>query len=158
MGIVWATLESKRRLEARLAELIASRGKAAQDISTAREFGDLSENAEYAAAKEAQNNLENEIIKIQEMLGDIKLFNYQKCDTNSVNLGTKVELINKSARNKKETVIITGVLESDPTKDYISNESPKGKALMGKKVGDIATLKVPAGLIRYEIVKISAGA
>ena len=94
METVYATLDGKKRLEQKLIDLIAKRAEIAEQIKIAREFGDLKENAEYAAAREAQNNLEMEISGIEAMLPRIKLFNYAKADTSSVNIGTRVKLEN----------------------------------------------------------------
>jgi transcription elongation factor GreA len=157
METVYATSEGKKNLEKKLASLIAKRADIAEQIKVAREFGDLKENAEYAAAREAQNNLEMEIDDIEAMLPLVKVFNYAKVDTRAVNVGTRVKLENVS--NKKEIeYIITGKLESNIDKGYISNESPVGSALLGKKVNELVEIKVPAGKLRYKVVKISTGA
>jgi len=152
--IIYATVEGKKKLEAKLAELIARRAEVAGQIKIAREFGDLKENAEYAAAREAQNNLETEIGEIEATLPRIKLFSYAKADTKSVNIGTRVKLEN-TANKKTVEYTITGVLESDITAGRLSNESPIGSALLGKKVGEIVEVKVPAGKIKYKVLKIT---
>lgn len=153
MEQVYATLEGKKNLEKRLEELVAKRAEIAEQIKVAREFGDLRENAEYAAAREAQNNLEMEISEIEEMLPNIKIFSYSKADTAVVNLGTRVtvEVVGKKT---KADFVITGVLESDINNGYVSNQSPIGKALLGKKVGDEVEIKVPAGRMKYKILSI----
>ena len=156
-GFVYASQEGKKKLEAKLADLISKRKDVARDIQTAREFGDLKENAEYAAAREAQNNLETEIGEIEHCLTRIKIFSYSKADTSVVNIGTKVSLQNMATKQKVD-YIITGVLESDITSGKLSNVSPIGSALLGKKVGDTVIVKIPAGTINYKIMKISAGA
>ena len=155
-NIIYATSDGKKKLEQKLADLIAKRADVAEQIKIAREFGDLKENAEYAAAREAQNNLEMEIDNIEEMLPRIKTFTYAKADTSAVNIGTRVKLLNTS--NKKEIeYVITGILESDIATGYLSNQSPIGAALLGKRVGDEVDVKVPAGKIKYKVLKITSG-
>ena len=154
--VVYATADGRKKLEQKLQDLIARRSEVAEQIKIAREFGDLKENAEYAAAREAQNNLEMEIDGIEIMLPKIKVFNYAKADTSSVNIGTRVKLENVTNKKVLEYVI-TGTLESDITNGYLSNESPIGSALMGRKVKDEVEVKVPAGKIKYRILKISNG-
>ena len=151
--VVYATAASKKELERKLENLIARRGEVASQIKEAREFGDLRENAEYAAAREAQNNLETEINEIQAMLPNVKLFSYAKAPTDAVGLGSKVTV---EANGNKMDFVITGVLDSCIENGYVSNESPIGSALMGNKVGDVFEVKVPAGKMMYTIKKISA--
>jgi len=154
MSIIYATLDGKKNLEKRLAGLIEQRADIANQIKVAREFGDLRENAEYAAAREAQNNLENEIIQIEAMMPNIKLFSYAKADTSAVNIGTQVtvEVVGKKLQVE---FVITGILESCIDNGYVSNESPIGAALLGKKVGETAEVKVPAGKMTYKVLKIT---
>ena len=154
--VVYATAEGKKKLESKLAELIARRTEVAAQIKIAREFGDLKENAEYAAAREAQNNLETEIGEIEATLPRIKLFSFAKADTKAVNIGTRVKLENISNKQTIEYTI-TGILESDITAGRLSNESPIGSALLGAKVGEIVEIKVPAGKIKYKVLKITNG-
>jgi len=154
--IIYATADGKKKLEARLAELIARRAEIAGNIKAAREFGDLRENAEYAAAREAQNNLEMEINEIGAQLPKIKVFSYAKADTSVVNVGTKVT-VEIVGRKTKIDFVITGILESDIDNNFVSNASPIGLALMGKKIGDEAEVNVPAGKVKYKIVKIAVG-
>ncbi|MCL2755709.1 MAG: transcription elongation factor GreA [Firmicutes bacterium] len=151
--IIWATLEGKKKLEARLDELVSRRAEIAANIKAAREYGDLRENAEYAAAREAQNNLEMEINEIQANLPKVKVFSYAKVETDEVNVGTKVT-VEIVGRKSKIDFVITGVLESDIENNYVSDKSPIGSALMGKKVGDEIEVKVPAGKLKYKIIKI----
>jgi len=155
-GTIFATAEGKKKLENKLAELIARRAEVAGQIKIAREFGDLKENAEYAAAREAQNNLETDIGEIEATLPRIRLFSYAKADTSAVNIGTRVKLEN-IANKKTVEYTITGVLESDITSGKLSNESPIGSALLGAKVGQQIDIKVPAGKIKYKVLKITHG-
>ena len=150
MEEIYATVEGKKKKEARLAELISRRREIAEQIKTAREFGDLKENAEYAAAREAQNNLETEINEIEAMLPSIKVFSYAKADTSCVNIGTKVTV---TEGRKTHEFVISGALKTDEEEDYVSNISPVGRALMGKKVGDTVEVKIPAKP-KFTITKI----
>lgn len=154
MEIIYATAEAKKALEIRLEVLISKRGDISAQIKAAREFGDLKENAEYAAAREAQNNLEMEIGEIEAMIPNIKLFSFVKADTAKVSLGTKVtcEIVGKK---KSVDFVIVGILESCVEKGYVSNASPIGRALLGKVVGEVAEIKVPAGKMSYKIMKIA---
>jgi transcription elongation factor GreA len=153
-GHIYATAYGRKKLEDELAELIAKRGDIAEQIKVAREFGDLKENSEYAAAREAQNNLEIRIDEIEEMLPTVKLFSYKNADTGVVNLGTCITVQNLKTK-KQENFVLTGILEVDADKNFISNESPKGKALLGKKVGETAIIKTPVMTTELKIVKIS---
>ncbi len=152
--VMYATADGKKKLEKELADLVSQRGSIAAQIKEAREFGDLKENAEYAAAREAQNNLEIRIKEVEATLQHLKIFSYKTADTSKVNLGTAVTVENMKTK-KQETYVITGFMEFDIEKNYISNESPKGKALLGKKVGEVAIIKTPVSSIELKIVKIS---
>lgn len=144
------TDEGKAELEAELAELKGRRGAIADKIAEARDYGDLSENAEYDAAREEQGLVESRIAEIEDILLNAELIKAGK--SSKVSLGNKVEL-----KMGKKTVIYTvvGPVEADPLEGKISNESPIGVALMGKKVGDSVTITTPKGEVVYEIVSIS---
>lgn len=144
------TDEGKAELEAELAELKSRRGAIADKIAEARDFGDLSENAEYDSAREEQGLVESRIAEIEDILLNAELI--KGGSKTKVTLGSKVEL-----KTGTKTVVysIVGPVEADPLEGKISNESPIGLALMGKKVGDTATITTPKGEITYEIVKIS---
>jgi transcription elongation factor GreA len=157
-GQVWVTPKGKKILETRRDELIAQRETAANNVREAREFGDLKENAEYAAAREAQANLEDEISSINEKLDNLRMFSYSKVDTSSVHIGAKVEIAEINGKKETKSWIITGVIENDPANFYISNEAPLGKSLLGKKVGDVIELHTPSGVHKYRVNKIQAGA
>ena len=143
------TDEGKRELESELEELKSRRGAIADKIAEARDFGDLSENAEYDAAREEQGLLESRIAEIEDILLNAELI--KGGSKTKVSLGSKVEL-----RTGKKTVMyaIVGPVEADPLEGKISNESPIGVALMGKKVGDSAVISTPKGEVEYEIVSI----
>ncbi|MBR4419154.1 MAG: transcription elongation factor GreA [Clostridia bacterium] len=150
----YVTVVGEKKLKDELAELMSKRSDIARQIKEAREFGDLKENAEYAAAREAQNNLEIRVKEVEALLQNLTIFSYKTADTSAVNLGTSV-LVENMATKKQETYVITGFMEFDIEKNYISNESPKGKALLGKKVGEVAIIKTPASQISLKILKIN---
>jgi len=154
---VYATLKGKKMMEDRLAECIAMREDAAAKIREAREFGDLKENAEYSAAREAQSNLEDEINNLQSKMQNLKVFSYTKVNTSCVNIGTRVT-IQEVGKKKTQDWTITGVIENDPGNYYISNESPLGGRLLGKNINDIVDIQTPAGATKYKIIAINPGA
>lgn len=143
------TDDGKRELEAELTELKSRRGAIAQKIAEARDFGDLSENAEYDAAREEQGLVESRVAEIEEILLNAEIIKAPK--GSKVSLGSKVEL-----KTGKKTVAYTvvGPVEADPLEGKISDESPIGMAVFGKEVGDRATITTPKGDIEYEIVGI----
>ncbi len=144
------TDEGKQELETELEELKGRRGEIADKIAEARDYGDLSENAEYDAAREEQGLVESRIAEIEDILLNAEIIRASKCS--KVALGSKVEL---KTGKKTVTYCVVGPVEADPLEGKISNESPIGEALMGKKVGDTVTISTPKGEITYEIVKIS---
>lgn len=143
------TNDGKKELESELAELKSRRGDIAEKIAEARDYGDLSENAEYDAAREEQGLVESRIAEIEDVLLNAEIIKSTK--SSSVSLGSKVEL-----KTGKKTVNyhVVGPVEADPLEGKISNESPIGLALMGKKVGDTATITTPKGDIEYEVVSL----
>lgn len=143
------TEEGKQELEAELEELKSRRGGIADKIAEARDFGDLSENAEYDSAREEQGLVESRIAEIEDILLNAELI--KGGSKSKVSLGSKVEL---KTGKKTVTYTVVGPVEADPLEGKISNESPIGVALMGKKVGENVTIKTPKGEIEYEIVKI----
>jgi transcription elongation factor GreA len=140
----------KKELEAELEELKGRRGAIADKIAEARDFGDLSENAEYDSAREEQGLVESRIAEIEDILLNAELIKATK--SSKVSLGSKVEL-----KTGKTTIhyAVVGPVEADPLAGKISNESPLGLALMGKKMGEQATITTPKGEIVYEIISIS---
>lgn len=143
------TDEGKKELEAELAELVGRRGAIADKIAEARDFGDLSENAEYDSAREEQGLVESRVAEIEDILLNAELIKAAK--SSKVILGSKVEL---KFGKKTTTYSVVGPVEANPLEGKISNESPLGEALMGKKVGDSATITTQKGEVTYEIVKI----
>lgn len=144
------TADGKKELEAELEQLKARRGEIADKIAEARDYGDLSENAEYDAAREEQGLVESRVAEIEDILLNAELIKASRKST--IGLGTKVQL-----KTGKKTVDyhVVGPVEANPVEGKISNESPIGLALMGKKVGDKATVATPKGNINYDIVAIS---
>lgn len=143
------TAEGKTELETELAELKARRGEVAEKISEARDFGDLSENAEYDSAREEQGLLETRIAEIEDILTNAEIIKPTKKST--IGLGSKVEL---KVGAKKVQYIIVGPVEADPLDGKVSNESPIGMALYGKKVDDKVVISTPKGDTTYTVVSI----
>ena len=144
------TVEGRSELEAELKILIGRRGEVAAKIAEARDFGDLSENAEYEVAREEQGLVETRIADIEDILKNAEII--KNGSKSKVALGSKVEL---KTGKKLITYSIVGPVEADPLEGKISNESPIGVALFGKKVGDDVSIVTPKGKVNYEIVKIS---
>lgn len=144
------TLDGKGELEAELAELKGQRGTIAEKIAIARDFGDLSENAEYSAAKEEQSQVESRISEIEGILQNATIIKAK--NTSMVQVGNTVTL---TTDGKKVTYIIVGSVEADPLEGKISDESPIGQALLGKVVGDEVVIETPRGKMDYKIEKIS---
>ena len=130
------------------------RPKASQAIAEARDKGDLSENAEYDAAKEAQGMLEMRSAKMEENYANARLIDESQLDTSKVLVLSTVELVNK-ANGMKMTYTLVAQSEADLKTGKISVNSPIGQGLLGKKVGDMAEISVPNGTIKLEITKIS---
>lgn len=144
------TEAGKRELETELETLKGRRGEIADKIAEARNYGDLSENAEYDTAREDQALVESRIAEIEDILANAEIIHAGT--GNRVVLGSTVELKNDG---KSVTYSVVGPVEADPLEGKISNESPIGEALMGKKVGDTVTITTPKGTTTYEIVAIS---
>ena len=156
MEKTFLTPEGKKQLEDRLLELkTIKRPEVTKKIGIAREFGDLSENAEYDAAKEEQGMIEAEIAEIEVKLRNCEIINLDKLPTNKVSVGCKVKLFDETFNEEVEYQII-GSTESDPLKGLISNESPVGKSLLGKKKGETVEVTTPAGVVSYKILEIKA--
>ena len=144
------TSEGRAALEAELEELIARRPAMAAKIKSARELGDLKENAEYHAAKEEQGFFETRIIVVENMLRTAKVVDG---DASAVSVGSHVG-IKDLDDGTIETWIITGVSEADPLESRISYESPIGAALLGAAVGDVVEIPLPRGAMRVEVTSI----
>ena len=151
---VYLTKEGKKQLEEKLDYYkTVKRPEVTKRIGLAREFGDLSENAEYDAAKEEQARIEGEISDMEQKLRDCIII--EKVDTSKVSVGCNVELLNNTL-GQTVTYKIVGSTESDPLNGLISNESPVGKAVLGKKLGDDVVVTTPSGDIHFTVKKIFA--
>lgn len=147
------TAEGKKQLEDRLYDLkVNGRADAAEKIRVAREFGDLSENAEYDIAKEEQAKMEAEIAEIEAKLRNVKIIEGGG-KGGVIDIGSKVLICMAGSTDEIEYEIV-GTHESNPMEGRISNESPIGKALIGKKKGDEIVVKAPAGEIKYRVLKL----
>ena len=146
------TEEGKKQLEKKLEEYkTQKRPEVIKKIGLAREFGDLSENAEYDAAKDEQARIEAEIQEMEAKLRDCIVIG--KVDTTCVNLGCVVTVFDQVFDEEVEYKIV-GSTESNPLEGRISNESPVGMALLGKKVGDVVSVETPTGICSLKILKI----
>jgi len=125
-----------------------------KEIAEARDKGDLSENAEYDAAKEAQGMLEAKIAKLEEQLSQARVLDESELDTSSVHLLTKV-IIKNTENDTELTYAIVPESEADLMAKKISVESPIAQGLLGKKVGEIVEIEVPSGIMKFEIIAIT---
>jgi transcription elongation factor GreA len=144
------TQEGVAELKAELERLISERSEVAERIKTAREFGDLAENAEYQVARQEQEKNEARISELEHIINNVEIIKSSKNDS-KVRLGSKVTL--EGAGNKKVFQVV-GTVEADPLEGKISDESPIGQALMGKKVGEEVEIKTPAETTTYKIAAI----
>lgn len=135
-----------------LETLIAKRTDIADAIKTAREQGDLSENAEYQAARADQERNESRILEVENILQNVEVIT-KPTGAVKVQLGSSVKL--KSAAGKSKEFQVVGTVEADPLNGKISDESPIGLALLGRKQGDSVEIKTPAETITYEVIDIS---
>ena len=154
MNNVYLTEEGLKKLKDEISHLInVERPKISKMIAEARDKGDLSENAEYDAAKEAQGMLENKIAKLQETLNNARVIDDKNIDCSEVRIFTAVEI-----KNLKNNSVVKYTLVSENEANLkagkISVTSPIGKGLLGKKIGDIADITVPSGKIQFEIINI----
>ncbi|TPV34652.1 transcription elongation factor GreA [Paucihalobacter ruber] len=130
------------------------RPKASQAIADARDKGDLSENAEYDAAKEAQGMLEMKISKLEEVVANARIIDESQLDTSKALVLSKVKIKNQT-NGMEMTYTLVAESEANLATGKISVSSPIGKGLLGKKVGDIAEIQVPNGTLKFEILEIS---
>lgn len=153
--ISYYTEEGLKRLREELQELKdVERPRASQAIAEARDKGDLSENAEYDAAKEAQGMLEMKIAKLEELLAGARLIDESQLDTSKVLVLSKVKIKNQT-NGMEMTYTLVADGEADLASGKISVNSPIGKGLLGKSVGEIAEIEVPNGTIKFDILEIS---
>ena len=155
MKVAYYTEEGLKALKAELDQLRdVERPRASQAIAEARDKGDLSENAEYDAAKEAQGLLEMKIAKLEELVATARVIDESQLDTSKVLILSTVKLKNK-ANNAVMTYTLVAESEADLKTGKISVSSPIGRGLLGKSVGDIAEIKVPNGTLQMEIIEIT---
>ena len=153
--VSYYTEEGLKKLRDELNQLKdIERPKASQAIAEARDKGDLSENAEYDAAKESQGLLELQISKMEATLSNARLIDESQLDTSKVLVHSKVEVKNKSTGSKMKYKLVAQS-EADLKTGKISVDSPIGKGLLGKKEGEIAEISIPNGTIELEIISIS---
>lgn len=149
------TPEGYQRLQAELDKLIKiDRPKNIRDISEARAHGDLSENAEYHAAKEKQSFLEGKIQELKTKIALADVIDPSKISQDRIAFGAKVIIMDLSTDEKK-TFVLVGPEEADAKNGRISISSPVGRALLNKETGDVVTIKAPAKIMEYEVLEIS---
>ncbi len=151
---VFLTPEGREKIIKELEFLInVKRPEVAEAIHSAKEEGDISENSAYDAAKEQQAFVEGKIMQLEQMLKNAAIIESQEA-TGVVRLGSRVKVVEKGTKDDEEYQIV-GSAEADPIKGRISNESPVGRALMGKKPGDVVTVKTPAGERQLRLIQVS---
>jgi len=133
--------------------LVEKRQEIAEKIKAAREFGDISENSEYDEAKNEQAEIEARILKLESIVKNAKIIVENSTKKGVIDVGSKVIVLDVEY-NEEETYAIVGSTEADPYENRISNVSPLGSALIGKKVGDVVEVPVPTGVISYKVVNI----
>lgn len=148
------TYSGLKKLENELNDLKVNQRRAiAEKIKEAREQGDLSENAEYDAAKDEQRDIEARIEEIEKILKHVEVVADEDISTDMINLGTKVKVLDKEF-NEEDEFSIVGTNEADSLRGKISNESPVGSALLGHSVGDEVVVETQAGILHYVVLAI----
>lgn len=148
------TYEGLKKLEDELENLkVVRRKEVSQKIKEAREQGDLSENAEYDAAKDEQRDIEARIEELEKILKNAEVVVEEEADLDNVSIGCSVKILDCEFDEELEYKIV-GSTEANSLKGKISNESPVGKALLGKQVGDTVTVETPAGEFSYKVLSI----
>ena len=148
------TYAGLKKLQDELQDLkVNQRREIAQKIKEAREQGDLSENAEYDAAKDEQRDIEARIEQIEQILKNAEVVDEDEVDLDVVNIGCLVRVLDIEY-NEEEEYKLVGSSEARSLQNKISNESPFGKALIGAKVGDVVEVEAPAGVVKYKVLSI----
>ena len=148
------TYEGLRKLEDELQDLkVVQRREIAQKIKEAREQGDLSENAEYDAAKDEQRDIEARIEQIEKILKNAEVVLDEEIDLNKISIGCVVRVLDIEYEEEEEYKLV-GSSEASSLQNKISNESPIGKALLGAEVGDVVDVEAPAGVVQYKVLSI----
>ncbi len=147
--------EGLKKLKDELEQLkTVERKKIAEEIKEARSFGDLSENSEYDEAKDRQGKLEKRIADIEAMLANIRVVEEHEIKTDVVGIGAKVKILYTDDNEESEYTIV-GPTEADPLEGRISDDSPVGSSLLGKKIGEQVTVEAPGGNITIKVLGIS---
>lgn len=148
------TYEGLTKLEDELQDLkVVRRKEIAQKIKEAREQGDLSENAEYDAAKDEQRDIEARIEQIEKILKNAEVVVEEDIDLDKINVGCSVRVLDVEY-NEEEEYKLVGSSEASSLQNKISNESPFGKALIGAKIGDVVDVEAPSGVVQYKVLGI----
>jgi|AntRauTorcE11897_2_1112592.scaffolds.fasta_scaffold19011_2 transcription elongation factor GreA len=145
------TQDGVTELKTELDELVGRRGEISERIKTAREFGDLSENAEYSSARQEQEKAESRISEVEHILLNVNIIKKPRGD-DKVQFGSKVTL---KAKGKEKQLQVVGTVEADPLEGKISDESPIGKALLGKKLGETVEITTSTETTTYTVETIS---
>jgi len=153
--VSYITEEGFQRLKHELDHLVSvERPSISKQIAEARDKGDLSENAEYEAAKEAQGMLEMKISKLQDLIASSRIMDGSKIDTETIQIMNRIKIRNTKNNATMEYMIVSDN-EADLKQGKIAVSTPIAKGLMGKRVGDLVEIKVPSGVIPFEIIEIS---
>lgn len=148
------TYEGLKQYEDELQDLkVNKRKEIAQKIKEAREQGDLSENAEYDAAKDEQSDIETRIEELETLLKNAEVVDEDVVALDTISIGCRVKIMEKQSKRELEYKIV-GSTEADPLMGKISNESPVGSALLGKKAGDVVSVETRAGSFKYKVIGI----
>ena len=151
------TREGLKKYEDELQELkVVKRAEVSQKLKEARAQGDLSENAEYDAAKDEQRDIEARIFELEQLLKNVEVVDVDEAegDGKKIAFGYTVKILDKELK-KEMTVTIKGASEADSLNGSISNESPLGKALIGAKKGETVSVEAPIGVIKYKVLEVS---
>lgn len=154
MKKVLLTQDALEQLKNELLELIVKRTNISEEIKKARSFGDLSENAEYHAAREAQSLNETEILKVKDLLENYELIDTDTIVEGSITLNSEVEIEFLNEGLKEKIKVVTKI-EADPIEGWISNEAPVGAAIIGHFEGDVVSCQTPNGIIEIKILSVS---
>lgn len=151
------TKEGLKKLKDELEELrTVRRAEVAQRLKEAISYGDLSENSEYEEAKNEQAFVEGRILELEQKIKNAKIISDKNVKHGkTIDIGSTITLLNKTEGDEEERYTIVGSTEADPLDHKISNESPIGKALLGKGKGDVVQIAAPSGVIKYEVVSVA---
>lgn len=148
------TYAGLKKLEEELHDLkVVKRKEVAAKIKEAREQGDLSENAEYDAAKDEQRDIEARIEEVEKILKNVEVVDEEEVDIDKISIGCKVRLMDLEYKDEFDYKIV-GSTEANSLKGSISNESPVGRALLGAKVDDVVEVEAPGGIVKYKVLEI----